>query len=187
MQKRVINMKRALLLSCVLLVAALCGCGQGGEPTKEADGSGYFRDVDLGMTIEEVIAAEEGREDSGEPERYEQYSALMYDEITWDGYTCNLSYIFNTDGVHLDTILVEILSGVDFERTKQTLVDLYTDGTAPEQSDGEYFAWSTEEQVVLAQNNADGSAVIVLMLVPEEVPAEEPAVEETPAQETPAQ
>lgn len=185
MQKRTVNMKRVLLLSCVLWVMVLCGCSQsGGETMQEPEGSGYFRDVNFGMTIEEVIAAEEGREDSGEPEQYEQYSALMYDGITWDSYTCNLSYIFNTDGVHLDTILVEVLSGVDFERTKQTLIDLYTDGTAPEQSDGEYFAWSTEEQVVLAQNNADGSAVIVLMLVPEEVPAEsgEISAEEAPAQ-----
>ena len=144
---------------------------------KEPKGNGYFRDVDFNMTIEEVIVAEENREDSGEPERYEQYSALMYDEITWDGYTCNLSYIFNADGVHLDTILVEVLSGMEFDRTKQTLVELYTDGTAPEESTDEYFTWSNEEQVILAQNNADGSAVIVLMLIPEEVPAEE-----TPAQ-----
>lgn len=182
MQKQHKNMKRTLLIVCMLLVAALCGCSQSeGETTKEAAGSGYFRDVDFNMTLEEVIAAEEGREDSGEPERYEQYSALMYDEITWDGYTCNLSYIFNTDGVHLDTILVEVLSGVDFERTKQTLVELYTDGTAPEESTDEYFTWSSEERVVLAQNNSDGSAVIVLMLIPEEVPVEEGA-ESAPAE-----
>ena len=170
--------KQTLLITCVLFLAVLCGCGQnGGESVKEPKGNGYFRDVDFNMTIEEVIAAEENREDSGEPERYEQYSALMYDEITWDGYTCNLSYIFNADGVHLDTILVEVLSGMEFDRTKQTLVGLYTDGTAPEESTDEYFTWSNEEQVILAQNNADGSAVIVLMLIPEEVPAEE-----TPAQ-----
>lgn len=187
MQKRYRTMKRVLLISCLLLMAVLCGCGQdSGGTTKEAAGSGYFRDVDFNMTIEEVIAAEEGREDSGEPEQYDQYSALMYDEITWDGYTCNLSYIFNTDGVHLDTILVEVLSGVDFDRTKQTLAELYTDGTAPEESTDEYFTWSSEERVVLAQNNADGSAVIVLMLIPEEVPVEEGA-EEAPAEEAPAQ
>ena len=170
--------KQTLLITCVLFLAVLCSCSQnGGESVKEPKGNGYFRDVDFNMTIEEVIAAEENREDSGEPERYEQYSALMYDEITWDGYTCNLSYIFNADGVHLDTILVEVLSGMEFDRTKQTLVELYTDGTAPEESTDEYFTWSNEEQVILAQNNADGSAVIVLMLIPEEVPAEE-----TPAQ-----
>ena len=166
MRRQAITMKKILLLVCVMLTAVLCGCGQSSKTEQETSGSGYFRDVNFGMTVEEVIAAEEGREDSGEPEQYEQYSALMYDGITWDGYTCNLSYIFDADGIHLDTILVEVLSGVDFERTKQTLIDLYTDGTAPEQSDGEYFAWSTEKQVVLAQNNADGSAVIVLMLVP---------------------
>lgn len=182
MQKQNRKKTKTLLIACMLLVAVLCGCSQNSnEATKEVAGTGYFRDVDFNMTIEEVIAAEEGREDSGEPERYEQYSALMYDEITWDGYTCNLSYIFNTDGVHLDTILIEVLSGVDFERTKQTLVELYTDGTAPEESNDEYFTWSTEEQVILAQNNADGSAVIVLMLVPEEVPAAEGSAE-TPAQ-----
>lgn len=171
MRRQAITMKSVLRMVCVLLAVTLCGCSQSGnEATKEAQGSGYFRDVEFGMTVEEVIAAEEAREDSGEPEQYEQYSALMYDGITWDGYTCNLSYIFDADGIHLDTVLVEVLSGVDFERTKQTLIDLYTDGTAPEQSDDEYFAWSTEEQVVLAQNNADGSAVVVLMLVPEESP-----------------
>lgn len=162
------NMNRLLLITCVLLVAVLCGCGQSQkETTQETAGSGYFRDVNFGMTLEEVVAAEEGREDSGEAERYEQYSALMYDEILWDGYTCNLSYIFDADGVHLDTILVEVLSGVDFDRTKQTLAELYTDGTAPEEANDEYFTWSNGEQVILAQNNADGSAVIVLMLVPE--------------------
>ena len=170
--------KQMLLMVCALLMAVLCGCGQSSaDAVQEPAGSGYFRDVDFGMTIDEVVAAEEGREDSGEPEQYEQYSALMYDEIRWDGYTCNLSYIFDADGVHLDTILVEVLSGIDFERTKQTLVKLYTDGTAPEESNDEYFAWSSEEQVVLAQHNADGSAVIVLMLMPEGV-----SVEGTPEQ-----
>jgi hypothetical protein len=135
------------------------------------------------MTLEEVIAAEEGREDSGAPEQYEQYSALMYDGIIWNGYTCNLSYIFGADGVHLDTILVEVLSGVDFEKTKQTLVELYTDGTAPEESNDEYFTWSSEDRVILAQNNADGSAVIVLMLIPGETLAENVPAEEVPAQE----
>lgn len=135
------------------------------------------------MTLEEVIAAEEGREDGGAPEQYEQYSALMYDGIIWNGYTCNLSYIFGADGVHLDTILVEVLSGVDFEKTKQTLVELYTDGTAPEESNDEYFSWSSEDRVILAQNNADGSAVIVLMLIPGETLAENVPVEEVPAQE----
>ena len=178
MQKRNRTMKQLLLASCLLLMTILCGCSQeSAETVQEVAGNGYFRDVDFHMTIDEVIAAEEGREDSGAPEKYEQYSALMYDGITWDGYTCNLSYIFNADGVHLDTILVEVLSGMEFDRTKQTLVELYTDGTAPEESTDEYFTWSNEEQVILAQNNADGSAVIVLMLIPEEVPAEE-----TPAQ-----
>ena len=188
MRKQHKHMRPILLLVCVLLAAALCGCSQsGGETTKELEGSGYFRDVDFNMTVEEVIAAEEGREDSGEPERYEQYSALMYDGITWDGYTCNLSYIFNTDGVHLDTILVEVLSGVEFERTKQTLAELYTDGSAPEESTDEYFTWSSEEQVVLAQNNADGSAVVVLMLIPEEAPVEEAPAEDAATEETSAQ
>lgn len=178
MQKRYKTMKQILLIVCLLLTAILCGCSQNSESTiKETAGSGYFRDVDFNMTLEEVAAAEEGREDSGEPERYEQYGALMYDGITWDGYTCNLSYIFNTDGVHLDTILLEVLSGMEFERTKQTLMELYTDGTAPEESTDEYFTWSSEERVVLAQNNADGSAVIVLMLIPEGG-----SLEETPAQ-----
>lgn len=174
MRKLTKNLKRVLLILCVWMMAVLCGCSQSGkETTQEPAGSGYFRDVNFGMTVDEVIAAEEGREDSGEVERYEQYSALMYDEILWDGYTCNLSYIFDADGVHLDTILVEILSGVEFDRTKQTLVELYTDGTAPEESNDEYFTWSSEEQVILAQNNADGSAVIVFMLLPDEDSAEE--------------
>ena len=165
--------KQTLLITCVLFLAVLCGCDQnGGESVKEPKGNGYFRDVDFKMTIEEVIAAEENREDSGEPERYEQYSALMYDGITWDGYTCNLSYIFDADGIHLDTILVEVLSGFDFERSKQTIMELYTYGSVPEESTSEYFTWSSEEQVVLAQNNADTSGVIVLMLIPDVVLAE---------------
>ena len=184
MQRQFQTLKRILLAACLLLMAILCGCGQSGSETvAESAGTGYFRDVDFNMTIEEVIAAEEGRKDSGEPERYEQYSALMYDEITWNGYTCNLSYICDADGVHLDTILVEVLSGVDFEKTKQTLVELYTDGTAPEESNDEYFTWSSEDRVILAQNNADGSAVIVLMLVPGETPAETVPAEEAPVQE----
>lgn len=176
MQKR----WKQMLMACLLLAALLCGCGQSGETDVAAEpaGSGYFRDVNFGMTMEEVIAAEEGREDSGEPERYEQYSALMYDEITWNGYLCNLSYIFDSDGIHLDTILLEVLSGAEFDRIKQTLEALYTEGGSPEESNDEYFSWSSGEQVVLAQNNADGSAVIVFMLVPEadkgaEVPVEE--------------
>jgi len=174
MQKRYKNMKRILLIPCVLLITVLCGCSQdSSEATKEAAGSGYFRDVNFNMTIDEVIVAEEGRKDSGEPEKYDQYSAVMYDGITWDGYTCNLSYIFDTDGIHLDTILVEVLSGVDFDRTKQTLTELYTDGTAPEEANDEYFTWSTEKQLILAQNNTDGSAVVVFMLMPEAVGAEE--------------
>lgn len=173
MQKRYKNMKRILQISCVLLMTVLCGCSQNSsEATKEVAGEGYFRDVDFHMTLDEVIAAEESREDSGEPERYEEYGAVMYDGITWDGYTCNLSYISDSDGIHLDTILVEVLSGMDFDRTKQTLVELYTDGTAPEDSNDEYFTWSSEDRVVLAQNNADGSGVVVLMLIPEEVPAQ---------------
>lgn len=173
MQKRYKNMKRILQISCVLLMTVLCGCSQNsGEATKEVAGEGYFRDVDFHMTLDEVIAAEESREDSGEPERYEEYGAVMYDGITWDGYTCNLSYISDSDGIHLDTILVEVLSGMDFDRTKQTLVELYTDGTAPEDSNDEYFTWSSEDRVVLAQNNADGSGVVVLMLIPEEMPAQ---------------
>ena len=173
MQKRYKNMKRILQISCVLLMTVLCGCSQNiGEATKEVAGEGYFRDVDFHMTLDEVIAAEESREDSGEPERYEEYGAVMYDGITWDGYICNLSYISDSDGIHLDTILVEVLSGMDFDRTKQTLVELYTDGTAPEDSNDEYFTWSSEDRVVLAQNNADGSGVVVLMLIPEEVPAQ---------------
>ena len=173
MQKRYKNMKRILQISCVLLMTVLCGCSQNsGEATKEVAGEGYFRDVDFHMTLDEVIAAEESREDSGEPERYEEYGAVMYDGITWDGYTCNLSYISDSDGIHLDTILVEVLSGMDFDRTKQTLVELYTDGTVPEDSNDEYFTWSSEDRVVLAQNNADGSGVVVLMLIPEEVPAQ---------------
>ena len=173
MQKRYKNMKRILQISCVLLMTVLCGCSQNsGEATKEVAGEGYFRDVDFHMTLDEVIAAEESREDSGEPERYEEYGAVMYDGITWDGYTCNLSYISDSDGIHLDTILLEVLSGMDFDRTKQTLVELYTDGTAPEDSNDEYFTWSSEDRVVLAQNNADGSGVVVLMLIPEEVPAQ---------------
>ena len=173
MQKRYKNMKRILQISCVLLMTVLCGCSQNSsEATKEVAGEGYFRDVDFHMTLDEVIAAEESREDSGEPERYEEYGAVMYDGITWDGYTCNLSYISDSDGIHLDTILVEVLSGMNFDRTKQTLVELYTDGTAPEDSNDEYFTWSSEDRVVLAQNNADGSGVVVLMLIPEEVPAQ---------------
>lgn len=173
MQKRYKNMKRILQISCVLLMTVLCGCSQNSsEATKEVAGEGYFRDVDFHMTLDEVIAAEESREDSGEPERYEEYGAVMYDGITWDGYTCNLSYISDSDGIHLDTILVEVLSGMDFDRTKQTLVELYTDGTAPEDSNDEYFTWSSEDRVVLAQNNADGSGVVVLMLIPEEMPAQ---------------
>ena len=173
MQKRYKNMKRILQISCVLLMTVLCGCSQNsGEATKEVAGEGYFRDVDFHMTLDEVIAAEESREDSGEPERYEEYGAVMYDGITWDGYTCNLSYISDSDGIHLDTILVEVLSDMDFDRTKQTLVELYTDGTAPEDSNDEYFTWSSEDRVVLAQNNADGSGVVVLMLIPEEMPAQ---------------
>lgn len=173
MQKRYKNMKRILQISCVLLMTVLCGCSQNSsEATKEVAGEGYFRDVDFHMTLDEVIAAEESREDSGEPERYEEYGAVMYDGITWDGYTCNLSYISDSDGIHLDTILLEVLSGMDFDRTKQTLVELYTDGTAPEDSNDEYFTWSSEDRVVLAQNNADGSGVVVLMLIPEEVPAQ---------------
>ena len=173
MQKRYKNMKRILQISCVLLMTVLCGCSQNSsEATKEVAGEGYFRDVDFHMTLDEVIAAEESREDSGEPERYEEYGAVMYDGITWDGYTCNLSYISDSDGIHLDTILVEVLSGMDFDRTKQTLVELYTDGTVPEDSNDEYFTWSSEDRVVLAQNNADGSGVVVLMLIPEEMPAQ---------------
>lgn len=173
MQKRYKNMKRILQISCVLLMTVLCGCSQNSsEATKEVAGEGYFRDVDFHMTLDEVIAAEESREDSGEPERYEEYGAVMYDGITWDGYTCNLSYISDSDGIHLDTILVEVLSGMNFDRTKQTLVELYTDGTAPEDSNDEYFTWSSEDRVVLAQNNADGSGVVVLMLIPEEMPAQ---------------
>ena len=172
MQKRRM-MKQLFMISCMLLMAILCGCGQkSAETVQEVAGSGYFRDVNFHMTIDEVIAAEEGREDSGAPEKYEQYSALMYDGITWDGYTCNLSYIFDADGIHLDTILVEVLSGFDFERSKQTIMELYTDGSAPEESTSEYFTWSSEEQVVLVQNNADTSGVIVLMLIPDAVPAE---------------
>ena len=172
MQKRRM-MKPILMVSCMLLMAILCGCGQkSAETVQEVAGNGYFRDVDFHMTIDEVIAAEEGREDSGAPEKYEQYSALMYDGITWDGYTCNLSYIFDADGIHLDTILVEVLSGFDFERSKQTIMELYTDGSEPEESTSEYFTWSSEEQVVLVQNNADTSGVIVLMLIPDVVPAE---------------
>ena len=174
MQKQFEKLKKSLMIVCMLMMAVLCGCSQdSGETIQEVAGNGYFRDVNFNMTLDEVIAAEEGREDSGEPERYEQYSALMYDEIIWDGYTCNLSYIADADGIHLDTILVEVLSGMDFERTKQTLTELYTDGTAPEESNDEYFTWSSEEQVILAQNNADGSGVVVMMLIPEEVPAEE--------------
>ena len=113
MQKRYKNMKRILQISCVLLMTVLCGCSQNSsEATKEVAGEGYFRDVDFHMTLDEVIAAEESREDSGEPERYEEYGAVMYDGITWDGYTCNLSYISDSDGIHLDTILVEVLSDV---------------------------------------------------------------------------
>ena len=172
MQKRRM-MKQLFMVSCMLLMAILCGCDQkSAETVQEVAGSGYFRDVNFHMTIDEVIAAEEGREDSGAPEKYEQYSALMYDGITWDGYTCNLSYIFDADGIHLDTILVEVLSGFDFERSKQTIMELYTDGSAPEESTSEYFTWSSEEQVVLVQNNADTSGVIVLMLIPDAVPAE---------------
>lgn len=175
-----------MLLACLLLAALLCGCGQSSGTDTEPAGSGYFRDVDFGMTMEEVIAAEEGREDSGEPERYEQYSALMYDEITWNGYTCNLSYIFDSDGVHLDTILLEVLSGAEFDRIKQTLTELYTGENDPEESNDEYFSWTSGEQVVLAQNNADGSAVIVLMLVPDTAAGDVPA-EEAPAEEAPTQ
>ena len=172
MQKRRM-MKPILMVSCMLLMAILCGCGQkSAETVQEVAGNGYFRDVDFHMTIDEVIAAEEGREDSSAPEKYEQYSALMYDGITWDGYTCNLSYIFDADGIHLDTILVEVLSGFDFERSKQTIMELYTYGSVPEESTSEYFTWSSEEQVVLAQNNADTSGVIVLMLIPDVVLAE---------------
>ena len=179
MQKRYKTMKRTLVVVCVLLLTVLCGCSQdSGEAIREIAGTGYFRDVDFNMTLDEVAAAEEGRKDSGTPEKYEQYSALMYDGITWDGYPCNLSYIADADGVHLDTILVEVLSGMDFERTKQTLVELYTDGTAPEESNNEYFTWSSEDRVVLAQNNADGSAVVVLMLIPGVVSAEESAAQE---------
>ena len=168
MQKRNRAMKQLLLISCMLVLAILCGCSQkSAETVRETAGNGYFRDVDFHMTIDEVIAAEEGRKDSGAPERYEQYSALMYDGITWDGYNCNLSYIFDADGIHLDTILVEVLSDFDFERSKQTIAELYTDGSAPEESTSEYFTWSSEEQVVLAQNNADGSGVIVMMLIPD--------------------
>ena len=168
MRKRNRAMKQLLLISCMLVLAILCGCSQkSAETVQETAGNGYFRDVDFHMTIDEVIAAEEGRKDSGAPERYEQYSALMYDGITWDGYNCNLSYIFDADGVQLDTILVEVLSDFDFERSKQTISQLYTDGSAPEESTSEYFTWSSEEQVVLAQNNADGSGVIVMMLIPD--------------------
>ena len=173
MQKRNRMMKQILLISCMLLMALLCGCSQeSAETVQEVAGKGYFRDVDFHMTVDEVIAAEEEREDSGAPEKYDQYSALMYDGITWDGYTCNLSYIFDADGIHLDTILVEVLSDFDFERSKQTITELYTDGSAPEESTSEYFTWSSEDQVVLVQNNADGSGVIVMMLIPEEAPAE---------------
>ena len=182
MKKQYRSMKRGLMAALILLTAALCGCSQNSTETiGEVPGSGYFRDVDFLMTMEDVVAAEESREDSGEPEKYDQYSALMYDGILWDGYTCNLSYIFNADGIHLDTILVEVLSGMDFDRTKQTLAELYTDGTEPEESTDEYFAWSSEDRVVLAQNNADGSAVIVLMLVTEELAAGTQS-EEAPAE-----
>ena len=127
MQKRNRTMKQLLLASCLLLMTILCGCSQeSAETVQEVAGNGYFRDVDFHMTIDEVIAAEEGREDSGAPEKYEQYSALMYDGITWDGYTCNLSYIFDADGIHLDTILVEVLSGFDFERSKVQFTRDYT-------------------------------------------------------------
>jgi hypothetical protein len=173
MRKQRRTMKQLLLASCLLLMTILCGCSQeSAEMVQEVAGNGYFRDVDFHMTIDEVIAAEEEREDSGAPEKYEQYSALMYDGITWDGYTCNLSYIFDADGIHLDTILVEVLSGFDFERSKQTIIELYTDGSEPEESTSEYFTWSSGERVVLVQNNADGSGVIVMMLIPDAVPAE---------------
>ena len=66
----------------------------------------------------------------------------------------------------------EVLSDFDFERSKQTITELYTDGSAPEESTSEYFTWSSEDQVVLVQNNADGSGVIVMMLIPDAVPTE---------------
>lgn len=153
-----------LLLSLLLL----SGCGS----RSEQKGSGFFRDVNFNMTVEEVIQAEEGRSDSGEPAQYTQYSAILYDEVQWDGYPCDLSYIFDSDEVHLDTILIEVLGGLDFERTKKTLVDLYTDGTPPEESSSEYFSWSSDDLLIVAQNNADQTGIIVLMLpvTSEEVP-----------------
>lgn len=159
-------------LLCFLLLGSvlLTGCANE-EENGEAAGKGFFRDVNFGMTLDEVIEAEKGRSDSGNVSAMLEYSCQYFEHIRWDGYDANVYYIANADGVHLDTILISVNGGLDFTKTKKTLERLYTDGSSPEQSDDEYYVWSNESHSVLAQANADGTAMITLMAA-NAVPAE---------------
>ncbi len=151
------------LLVPLLAAVLLAGCTAKPKPDETA-GKGYFGDVDYGMTLDEVAEAEKARSDSGEAKPLLQYSCIYYEHVTWDGYDANVYYIANADGVHLDTILVNVNGAFDFDKTKATFSELYTDGSGPEQSDSEYYAWSGEDRIIVAQSNRDTTAMITFML-----------------------
>jgi len=153
----------SLVLALLVLTLLLAGCSNRIEPTEQA-GKGYFRDADYGMTLDEVAETEKGRSDSGEPESLLQYSCIYYSHVNWDGYDSTVYYIANADGVHLDTIMINVNGAFNFTKSKVTLASLYTDGSAPEQSDDEYFIWSNDDRILIAQSNRDTTALITLML-----------------------
>ena len=149
-----------ILLLSALLVLSLAGCG---KRVSEVKGNGFFRDVNFGMSFDEVIAAEQPRTDTGDPDFMEEYSCLHYPGAVWDGYDTDLYYLANADQEHIDTILVMVRGKFDFAHTKDTLISLYTDGSKPEQNDSEYFVWSCEDYMITVQSNEDGTAIVVLM------------------------
>ncbi len=169
---------RALFVALLVAVLALslAGCAKKIEPD-EKPGKGYFRDADYGMSLNDVVASETARSDSPEPQTMAQFSCIFYEHVLWDGYDTDIYYIANADGIHLDTILLNVNSGFDLAKTKVTLATLYTDGSKPEQSDNEYFVWSNGQHSIICQANADSTAMITFMdasaVPPEEEGAEE--------------
>ena len=126
------------------------------------------RDGNEGLLQEEgqacdVVVAEDERADSGDPQPMTQFSCILYEHIKWDGYDCDVYYIANADGIHLDTILVNVNGGFNLAKTKVTFETLYTDGSKPEQSDNLYYTWSNGERMILCQSNADSTATITFM------------------------
>ncbi len=166
----------SLALALMLLAAVLAGCSSKLK-SDETPGKGYFRDVDYGMSLNDVVVAEDERDDSGDPQPMTQFSCILYEHIKWDGYDCDVYYIANADGIHLDTILVNVNGGFNLAKTKVTFETLYTDGSKPEQSDNLYYTWSNGERMILCQSNADSTATITFMSA-DAIPPEEEGGEE---------